>query len=197
MKDKDYAPWDQAVVFRDADGKCATRLTVTDGKLLDDGVETTWTTKLGDKVIAVTTRIRLAGEFEFRAHTLDADRATLKGWTLVEGSYALPINHGDEPPLPMSDENWLGLTNPRGYIVASRRLRGDAKIGVVNAFDPKQQRNTNIIHSGSSVVTLTATFHSGEGPLRFTSLHYASPKPATLEWLQERTAKLLKTWDEH
>src|SRR4030095_15065926 len=57
MKDADHAPWDQDVICRDAEGKCATRLAVTDGKLFEDGVETTWTTKLGDKEASVTSQI--------------------------------------------------------------------------------------------------------------------------------------------
>ena len=190
MKEKDYAPWDQAVVFRDAEGKCATRLAVTDGKLLEDGVETTWTTKLGNKTVSVTTQVRLAEEFEFRKHTVQADPAALAGWQLVEGSHALPLAD-DETPHAVNGSSWIAIRNRQDYAVASWRLRGHAASHLASGFDPQQQTRVNIIHPKSAVIG-----HAGPlNALVFTSLYYASPKPRPMEALRKAAAAILKRFD--
>jgi hypothetical protein len=73
--EKDKPPADQALVFRRiADGVCATRAPagVTEGKLLDDGVETKWFAMLGDWRFDVVSRVRLIGEYEERTHRIVA-----------------------------------------------------------------------------------------------------------------------------
>jgi hypothetical protein len=192
MKETDYAPWDQAVVFRNAEGKCATRLAVTEGKLLDDGVETTWTTKLGDKEISVTTQVRLAGEFEFRRHTVNADKAALAGWQLVEGSSALPLPEtGDYSEQAGAD--YRILRSPRGYVVATWHVGGRPASTVATSFDPQKQTRVNIIHPRCAVITLADPLDH-DGPFAFSSLHYASPKPLPPDAIRQRAADLLKHW---
>ena len=76
ISDKDNEiPADQALVFRNIEtGVCATRAPagVTDGKLLDDGVETTWFAQLGDWKFDVVSRVRFIGEYEERTHQITA-----------------------------------------------------------------------------------------------------------------------------
>jgi hypothetical protein len=191
MKEKDYAPWDQAVVFRDAEGKCATRFAVKDGKLLDDGVETTWTTKLGDKEITVTTQIRLAGEFEFRKHVLKAHMAAVAGWQMIEGSYALPLGESEELD-PSAARNWIQLTNGRGHMAISWRMAGWESSEVVTSFDPQKQTRVNIVHRRCGVISHFAALD--KGATEFASLHYASPNPGIAEPNDEDVTGLLKRW---
>jgi hypothetical protein len=191
MKEKDVAPWDQAVVFRDAAGKCATRLAVTDGKLLEDGIETVWTTKFGDTDVSVTSQVRLAGEFEFRRHVVTLDAASARGWELVEGSYPLPLG-ASETPAQEKGANWVSLRNNNGYAVAAWRLEGHTSADVASSFDPKQQTRVNIVHAKSAVIGLGATLDRAETV--FTSLYYASPKPPPWKEILSKAAELAKRW---
>lgn len=192
LQNPDFIPWDQAVVFRNAEGKCAGRLAVTEGRLIDDGVETTWTTKLGEREIAVTTQVRLAGEFELRKHVVHADDvASLVGWQLVEGSCALPLDV-DEAPRQSTGDNWLSLRNRRGYIVASWRLGGFASSDVASSFDPQRQTRVNIIHPRCAVIGHVGQL--GFEPLVFTSLHYASPKPLSHGATLHAAEQVLDRW---
>jgi hypothetical protein len=192
MKEKDFIPWDQAVVFRDAEGKCAAREGVTDGTLIEDGVETTWTTTLhGGLAVAVATQVRLAGEFELRTHSVSAHADALKGWTLIDGSHALPLAAGEEPAHE-TGENWIALRTKNGYAVASWRLGGYEASNVTSSFDPQKQTRVNIIHRKCAVVGHTAKLE--KQPLVFTSLHYASPKAGSAADIQRRAAGLLKSW---
>lgn len=191
MKEKDVAPWDQAVVFRDAAGKCATRLAVTEGKLLEDGVETTWTTMLGDKEVSVTTQVRLAGEFEFRRHVVKLDPAATASWEFVEGSYALPLRENETPAQEKRPE-WISLRNNNGYAVAAWRLTGHTAADVASSFDPKHQTRVNLIHPKSAVIGLSAKLDRAEAV--FTSLHFASPKPPPWEDVLSKAAELAKRW---
>jgi hypothetical protein len=195
MKETDYAPWDQAVVFRNAEGKCATRLGVAEGKLLEDGVETTWTTKLGDREIAVTSQVRLAGEFELRRHTINADGAALAGWSMIEGSHALPLGEDEAPQQKVGGDKWLLLRNKSGYAVASWRLAGYAASDVATSFDPTKQTRVNIIHAKSAVIGHTAKLDDDSPVVTFTSLHFASPKPPDDEEISRRARELLSKWN--
>jgi hypothetical protein len=192
LKDPDHAPWDQAVVFRDAAGKCATRLAVTDGKLIDDGVETTWTTKLGETAIAIVTTVRLAGEFELRQHVIQADKATLGKWTLVEGSHALPLA-SDETPTEIARDNWRIIRNRGGYAVATWNLDGYGGAEVATSFGPRRESRVNILHPKTAVLGLSAQLASA-ATLVFTSLHFASPKPPENDDILRRAGQLLSRW---
>jgi hypothetical protein len=191
IKEKDFAPWDQAVVFRNAEGKCATRLAVTDGKLLEDGVETTWTTKLGDKEVSVTSQIRLAGEFEFRLHTVHTDKETAANWVLVEGSHALPLDAG-ETPKSVSHDNWRQIRNARGAMVMAWQLTGYGDSELSTSFDPTKNERVNIIHARAAVLGNVGKL-VGETSL-FASLHFASPKPPDDEAVMRRAKELLSRW---
>lgn len=193
MKEADYIPWDEAVVFRNADGKCAGRIGVIDGSLTEDGIKTTWTSKLGDTEIAIATSVRISGEFELRTHVVSADKAALAGWTLVEGSHALPLT-ADEDAKAESAENWTLLHNKQGYAVASWRIEGHAASDVSSSFDPTKQTRVNIIHAKTAVIGHTGKLDTGAAPLVFTSLHYASPKPAAREEIVKQAAELMKKW---
>jgi len=95
INDKDKVPADQALVFRNIEtGVCATRAPagVTDGKLLDDGVETTWFAQLGDWKFDVVSRVRILGEFEERTHRITAPADAVGKIELIEGSCAKPLD---------------------------------------------------------------------------------------------------------
>lgn len=193
MKEKDYAPWDQAVVFRDELGRCATRLAVADGKLTEDGVDTTWSTKLGETEISIRTEIRMAGEFEFRRHTIQAGGgAAMDGWEIVDGSYALPLAH-DEAIQEASANNWRMVRNRKGYMVVIWRLGGYRTDELATAFGPTKESRVNILHPKIVVLGNTAKLGAG-GPLVFSSLHFASPKPPSREAIDGQSDALLKRW---
>jgi hypothetical protein len=193
MKDKEHAPWDQAVVFRDAEGKCATRLAVMDGKLLDDGVETTWTTKLGEREVSVTTRLRLNGEFELREHSVNADKADLAGWVLVEGSYALPLGD-DEPPKETCGDNWRMIRNAGGYAIVAWNLDGYTSTELSTAFGPTDEASVNIIHPRMAVLGHVGKLDAS-GPLKFRSVYFASPRPPKPDVILARARELIANWE--
>jgi hypothetical protein len=67
---------------------------VSEGKLLDDGVETTWFAMLGDWRFDVVSRVRLIGEYEERTHRIVAPVEAVGKVELFEGSYAIPADAG-------------------------------------------------------------------------------------------------------
>jgi hypothetical protein len=193
MKDTDAAPFDQAVVFRNELGTCATRLAVTEGKLTDDGIDTTWTTKLGQTDVSIRTEIRLYGEFEFRRHTVQAAGAMPDGWELLDGSYALPLEQ-DEPVREASANNWRKVYNRNGYTVIIWRLAGYRTDELATAFGPNKEPRVNIIHPRVVVLANTAKLRNGGAPLVFSSLHFASPKPPAREVIDAQAAALIQRW---
>jgi hypothetical protein len=93
IKDLDHVPPDQALVFRDKEsGKEATRAPngVTQGKLLEDGVETTWWAQLNDWKFTVTSTLRIAGDAETRVHRVTAPAEAVGKVEVIEGSYGAP-----------------------------------------------------------------------------------------------------------
>lgn len=101
-KDADHVPPDQALVFREiATGKESTRAPngVTDGKLLDDGVETTWWAKLGEWKFDVVSTIRLKGDVITRSHTINAPPEAVAKVVVLEGSFASPQLSAQLKPL--------------------------------------------------------------------------------------------------
>jgi hypothetical protein len=91
LKDADHVPADQALVFREiASGKEATRAPAgaTEGKLLEDGVETTWFAKVADWQFDVVSTIRINGETETRTHRITAPAEAVGKVEVREGSYA-------------------------------------------------------------------------------------------------------------
>jgi hypothetical protein len=93
IKDLDHVPPDQALVFREKEtGKEATRAPngVTEGKLLNDGVETTWWAQLGEWKFTVTSTVRIAGDVETRVHRVTAPAAAVGKVEVIEGSFAAP-----------------------------------------------------------------------------------------------------------
>jgi hypothetical protein len=194
MKDKDVAPWDGAVVLRNETGQCATRLAVTDGKLTEDGVDTTWTTRIGDAELSIRTEVRLAGEFEFRRHTISTGGVALNGWEIIDGSYALPLG-AEEPVNEASAKNWRMVRNRNGYMVITWKLGGYRTDELATAFGPNKESRVNIIHSRVVVLGNTGKLSVGaDGPLVFTSLHYASPKPPARETIDKQAAALIQRW---
>jgi len=92
-KEKDPVPSDQALVFRDiATGQTATRSAdgVANGKLLEDGVETTWFAQLNDWKFTIVTTIRFTNGIESRSHTIAAPPAAIGKVEVFEGSFAAP-----------------------------------------------------------------------------------------------------------
>ena len=94
-KDDPRVPADQALVFRNLEtGVSATRAPagVTGGKLLDDGVETTWFAQLGDWKFSVvsTVRFRDRGDTETRTHIVTAPADAVGKVEVLEGSFSAP-----------------------------------------------------------------------------------------------------------
>jgi hypothetical protein len=84
---------DQALVFREtATKKEATRAVngVTKGKLLADGVETTWFAQLGDWKFTVASTVRVQGDAETRRHRVTAPAEAVGKVELLEGSFTAP-----------------------------------------------------------------------------------------------------------
>lgn len=191
LKEKDYAPWDQAVVFRSSEGRCATRLTVTEGLLVEDGVLTTWTTKLGDQEISITTVVRIAGDFEFRKHRIHERVEEFSGWEILEGSSALPLKKIEEPKITVSGDA-IAILNDAGNLVMSWRVGGYQKSEVSTTFDPTGQKRVNILHAGVAVITNCCTVAENGG--EWATLYYSSPKPLSADEIRNRASNLLKKW---
>lgn len=86
-------PSDQNLVFRNIEtGLTATRAPAgaTDGKLLEDGVETTWFAQLGDWKFNVVSTVRIMGEYEQRTHKVTAPPEAVGKVEVMEGTYAIP-----------------------------------------------------------------------------------------------------------
>src|SRR5437667_8687442 len=86
--DPEGVPHDQALVFREtATKKEATRAAtgVIEGKLLADGVQTTWFAQLGEWKFTVTSTIRMQGDVETRRHRITAPAGAVGKVEVFEG----------------------------------------------------------------------------------------------------------------
>jgi hypothetical protein len=186
--EKDRAPWDQALVLRNTKtGHCAGRAGVTDGMLLDDGVETKWWIVLDEVRFDVVSRIRLTGEYEDRTHTISAP----PNWTagdvqVLEGSAALGLEADQEPIVRAGPDGASQILSSQrsGYTIVTWSIDGfDKTIAAASTFgeDRRQRATTNLIYPRCAVNTLTAVLSAR--PLTVRSLHYATPRPADLEGL--------------
>lgn len=199
---KDFAPWDQALVFRDtASGVCASRIFPDTGELLADGVRTTWSTRLNGQKVTVISTIRLAGDFEYRMHavTFQLPRATARNVAseaaieAVEGSYPLGLAEGGEAERSQGP-GWIAIRSRRsGHLLVSWTVSGHERIETAEHFDPRKQTRVNLVHARAAVISLSATLAPG-GPGAFTlaSLHYASPKPQPIKQIHRQAKTLLE-----
>jgi hypothetical protein len=167
--DKDKVPPDQALVFRNIEnGVCATRAPagVTEGKLLDDGVETTWFAQLGDWKITVVSRVRVMGEFEQRTHQVTAPTEAAGKVEIVEGSYAKPV---DGPEL-------VQLWPVQGY----------------DRIEPAMLDMANLVHAK---VSFQQAIGKLSGPqVTVALISYASPKPLAKDDVMRRGEELKAAW---
>jgi hypothetical protein len=177
LKQQDRCAWDQEVVFRDpATGASATRAGVVDGALTEDGVTTRWWAELGGRRIEVATTIRLMGEYEHRVHTL-LSPASLARLELLEGSHALGLREGERPEVRKGGA-WQYLRAPgSGLAVATWRLEGWDSLTSDSDFGDEADRGSNLVHPAFVVNTLRGR----GGAARFSSRHYASPRPPALD----------------
>jgi hypothetical protein len=179
LKAEDHCAWDQELVFRDpATGASATRVGVLDGALTGDGLTTDWWTELAGRRIEVRTRIRLMGEFEQRTHTLLSPGALADtAIELLEGSPALGLAQGEAPHL-LRGGSWCVLRSRGGLAVASWRLGGWASLSTDSRFDEEESDGSNLVYPAFAVNTLHG---SVDAATEFSALHYASPKPPSLD----------------
>jgi hypothetical protein len=195
IQEEKRAPWDGALVFRNrATGNMAGRIGVIDGELLEDGVKTHWFTELDGHRIEVSSRIRLDGEFEGRVHTILNPEA-LQGMEvdLLEGSHALGLRTGEKADETRGADDWRLLRSPRtGYAVASWRIAGYDALDVAESFEESGNTRVNLVYPRSATITLVTRL---PGAARFASLHYASPKPLSLDEMLRRARALTAHMD--
>jgi len=183
LPNKNRAPWDQALIFRDKSGACAGREKVLHGKLLDDGIENVWSAKLGSLNFHVTTHIRFFDEFEYRRHEIafPDDASDIE---IVEGSYALGLEDNETATIN-SAPGVIDISANTGRLV-TWPLNGYVTCTTAETFEESQRTRTNLIHASIIVPTL-------RGPLskQFASLHYASPRPLAREQILRRRDEIL------
>jgi hypothetical protein len=171
INDKERVPADQALVFRNIEtGACATRAPagVTAGKLLDDGVGTSWFAQLGDWKIEVVSRVRIVGEFEERTHRITAPAEAVGKVEIVEGSRAKPV---DGPEL-------VHLWPIRGYDRVET-----ATLDMANLLYAKVSFQQAIGKLTGPQVTVAL-------------ISYASPKPPATDEVMRRGEELKSAWRE-
>lgn len=177
VNDKEKVPADQALVFRKIDsGVCATRAPagVNDGKLLNDGVETTWFAQLGDWKFDVVSRVRVIGEFEERTHRITAPPDAIGKVELIEGSYALPAGDG------------VGGGSGSGAIVHLWPVAGYERVEVA------QLDMANLIHAKVSFQQAVGTLVAPQSTVAV--IAYVSPKPPAKDEVMRRGAALKSAW---
>jgi hypothetical protein len=193
------APWDQALVFRDpVTGDCATRIFPEGAELFgEDGVRTTWSTKLpGGRTARVVSTVRLLkDDFELRSHDVKLDGESLKPVDLetCDGSHALGLGAAEGPTVTPG-EKWVSATSAAGHLLVSWNLGGHESIDVVTSFDPTKKENVNLVHAKSAVVTLRRKVGK-DGAFRLASLHYASPKPMGMDEVLRRGEEIAAEWN--
>jgi hypothetical protein len=187
LEDEKYVPWDQALVLRSlTSGVSATRTAVVEGELLEDGVRTLWSTELDGRKIEVESRIRLLGDFDERTHEVRLPAGMEV--EVLDGSHALGLAT-DEVPEVRGGPRWQSLRSPlRGHLVASWAVGGFDRIERTEWFDEARTTRVNLVHPRMVVGTLLGT---AKGRARFSSLHYASPRPFSEPELLRRATALL------
>ncbi len=184
-------PWDQAVVFRTKNAHVFPRLTVLQGMLLDDGVETLWTTTVNDTPLHVTTRIRFIGEFELRSHTVaigpathPTDAPSLNDIDIIEGSYALGLPSSKEVQTTSAGK-FTAISAKTGKL-AVWPIKGYPQPTVTTRFGGRA--DVNVIHPRMAVLTLGAKLALGQP---YISLWYASPKPMSDDEITAKASAII------
>jgi hypothetical protein len=182
---KGRAVWDQALVFRDVkSGQCAARSAVDDGELTEDGVKLRWRTKLGDVEFAVTSTVKIDGEFERRRHEVSVSGELPSGGVEVwEGSYPLGLGEGEKYE-EEEGKGWRSVREPNsGRLLMAWPIAGFESSRVVEEFGDGERR-VNLMWPRMAVVTLVGSL-KGKSQT-FESLHYASPRPMKVETIEQR-----------
>ncbi len=163
QSDKKRAPWDQTLVLRDmATGGCACRIFPEEGELLDDGVRTTWSTRINGREVRVVSTIRLAGEFEHRSHLLSfrpapAAEPEAAGQEIIEaleGSYPLGLAEEEEPERQQGP-GWVAIRSARTRkLLVSWKVSGHEAIEVLQGFPPERPvpRQSGLSPNGGHLV---------------------------------------------
>ena len=204
QNDKKRAPWDQALVLRDgATGVCACRIFPDQGELLDDGVRTTWSTKINGRGVRVVSTIQLVGEFEHRSHRLsfqaapaaELDRAARAIIEALEGSYALGLAEEEEPERQQGP-GWVAIRSARSRkLLVSWKVSGHEAIDIVQGFTPENRPGVNLVYPRMAVISLSKKLESARpNAITLTSLHYASPKPMSMDQIQMQAQELIQRW---
>jgi hypothetical protein len=182
LYDKEHCVWNGTLVFRNTEtGVCAKRAGVVKGGLTSHGISTTWWAELDKRRFEVTSVIRVADEFEERAHTVVAPEG-VTDVEVLEGSYALGLAL-NEQHTSESEGGGRWLRSPRsGYLVASWPGAG------YTAIEETERANVNIIHPRMVVNTLRTKLVNRQTTLR--SLHYASPKPLSKAEIRRRAEEM-------
>ncbi len=201
---KDFAPWDQAFVVRDpVTGVCASRIFPDTGELLDDGARTMWRMELRGLAFRVTSTIRLAGDFEYRHHSVawrpvtapDAKEERAKPVEFVEGSHALGMEEG-EVPHRREGPGWLALHSARSkQLLVSWYGVGYGRVEVAESFDPERRTRVNLVHPRAAVMAFVHPVDAlWIGLMDFTTIHYAGLAGADLETLHAQAKTLIDRW---
>jgi hypothetical protein len=202
QSDKNHAPWDQALVLRDtATGVCACRVFPDEGELLEDGVRTTWSTKIGKRMVKVVSTVRLAGEFEHRSHLLSFQAAPAgeppgqQTIEALEGSYPLGLAE-DEEARREQGPGWVAIRSARsGKLLVCWKVSGHEAIEVLHGFSPENRARVNLVYPRMAVISLSRRLDlAGADALTLASLHYASPNPMRLAQIQSRAQELIQRW---
>jgi hypothetical protein len=200
--DKQRAPWDQALVLRDAATRVyACRIFPEGGELLDDGVQTTWSTSINGWEVRLVSTIRLMGEFEHRSHRLSFPGAPVADphavrqeiVEVLEGSYPLGLAEAEEPEQEQGP-GWVAIRSARSRkLLISWKGSGYEAIEVLQRFHPEAPSCVNLVHPRMAIISLSKKLVVGAvDAIRLTSLHYASPHPMGMDQIQRRAQELIQ-----
>jgi len=128
-----------------------------------------WRAELEGRTIAVTTTLKLDGEFEVRRHEVSG----AAGLEALEGSAALGLASGEQAAKRILERGQV--LRARSGCVASWNTGGFARITADSRFEETGRENVNTIYPRSMVNTLRA--QCGEGLLTLRSVHFSSPAP--------------------
>jgi hypothetical protein len=188
--DREKVPFDQALVFIDrGTGRCAARAPagVTSGKLLEDGVESTWWAQHGDWRFDVVTRVRLVGDFEHHEHRITAPQEAVGKIIVAEGAYALGDDGSADDAQDENAGTWAVLQSRFGT-VGMWRLRGHERL------ERRRVEGLNLVHRRTRGLWAFCAIAAAQTTVA--TLHYASPKPPHKNEIARLGNELAKRWAE-
>jgi hypothetical protein len=187
---KDRMPWDSTLVFRDTkSGKVMGRTKIHSGELIDGGLQTKWSCKIGDEPIDVTTRVLIDGECQVRRHDVKIPEA-LRSAVIeaIEGSYPLGLKR-DEKYASEISQNFLVITAPSKFCVACMSSDTTLVPFVAHTFEETERADTNIIYPHNAVASVLSPLQNESHTI--VTAFYASPSPPPKHDLRQRMLQLL------